>query len=144
MSTKHQPLRYFRVVAILAALAMFLAPIASFSSVTAQSGDPQVSPEVVHTGTGPTGYEVTFRYKDPTATKVYIRGEWFFSDAAHTTTTSSAGWLPSQWIPGAFPIAYPNSGAAANWPIITMTLDSATGVWSYTTPMPSGRFNAAC
>ncbi len=117
---------------------MFLTPLASFSPVAAQSQ--VVSPEVVHTGTGPTGYEVTFRYYDPTATKVYIRGEWFFSVAASTTITSSAGLLPSQWIPGAFPIAYPNNGAAANWPIITMTLDSTTGVWSYTTPMPSGTY----
>jgi len=93
-----------------------------------------MSPEVVHTGTGPTGYEVTFRYYDPTATKVYIRGEWSFSIAASTTLTSSLGLLPSQWVPGAFPMA------SGNWPMITMTLDSATGVWSYTTPMPPGLY----
>ena len=127
-------------VAILLVL-LLLAPIASYPAVAAQSESPPiVSPEVIHTGIGPTGYEVTFRYYDPTATKVYIRGEWYFSDAAHTTLTSSAGWLPSEWIPGAFPIAYPNNGPAANWPVINMTLDSATGVWSYTTPMPSGTY----
>jgi len=32
------------------------------------------SPEVIHTGTAPTGYEVTFRYYDPSATTVQIRG----------------------------------------------------------------------
>ncbi len=100
MSTYHRPLRYFRVVAILMALALCLTPIASYSPVAAQSGDPQiVSPEVIHTGTGPTGYTVTFRYWDgnPATHNVKIRGEWYFSDAAHTTRTTSAGWLP--WPP---------------------------------------------
>ena len=99
-----------------------------------------VSPEVVHTGTGPTGYTVTFRYYDgnPATTNVKIRGEWYLSDAAHTTTTTSAGRLPSQYLPGDFPIANPNQGAAANWPVIPMTQDPTTLVWSTTTPMPPG------
>ena len=100
----------------------------------------QFSPEVIRTGTAPTGYEVTFRYYDPSATTVQVRGEWFFSNAADTTTTSSAGLLPSQWAPGDFPIAFPNQGPAPNWPVAQMTLDSSTGVWSYTTPLPSGTF----
>ncbi len=29
--------------------------------------------------TAPTKYTVTFRYYDPTATTVQVRGEWFFS-----------------------------------------------------------------
>src|SRR3954452_19815342 len=95
-----------------------------------------VSPEVTHTGTAPTGYSVTFRVYDPTATRMRIRGEWFFSGLTDTTTTTSAGRLPSQWKLGDFPIANPNSGAAANWPVADMTLDQATGIWSYTTPMP--------
>ncbi len=98
------------------------------------------SPEVIHTGTAPTGYEVTFRYYDPGATTVQIRGEWFFSNAANTTTTSSAGLLPSQWSPGDFPIAFPNQGPTPNWPVAQMTLNHSTGVWSYTTPLPSGTF----
>ena len=98
------------------------------------------SPEVIHTGAPPTGYEVTFRYYDPGATTVQIRGEWFFSNAASTTTTSSAGLLPSQWAPGDFPIAFPNQGPAPNWPVAQMTLDPSTGVWSYSTPLPSGTF----
>ncbi|WP_028067583.1 alpha/beta hydrolase-fold protein [Solirubrobacter soli] len=98
-----------------------------------------VSPEVTHTGTGPTGYTVTFRISDPTATRMRIRGEWFFSSAADTTTTTSAGRLPSQWKVGDFPIANPNNGAAANWPVADMT-KGADGVWTYTTPMPSGTY----
>jgi len=98
------------------------------------------SPEVIHTGTAPTGYAVTFRYYDPSATTVQIRGEWYFSNAAKTTTSSSEGLLPSQWAPGDFPIAFPNQGPAPNWPVAQMTLDKSTGVWSYTTPLPSGTF----
>jgi enterochelin esterase-like enzyme len=98
------------------------------------------SPEVLHTGTAPTGYTVTFRYYDPSATTVQIRGEWFFSNPAQTTTTSSQGLLPTQWQPGDFPIAFPNQGPAPNWPVAQMTLDQRTGIWSYTTPLPSGTF----
>jgi enterochelin esterase-like enzyme len=98
------------------------------------------SPEVIHTGTPPTGYEVTFRYYDPSATTVQVRGEWYFSNAANTTTSSSAGLLPSQWAPGDFPIAFPNQGPAPNWPVAQMTENPSTGVWSYTTPLPSGTF----
>lgn len=101
---------------------------------------PEFSPVVKHTGKAPTGYEVTFRYRDPTADTVQLRGEWFFSGPSDTTTTSSAGRLPTQWQVGDFPIAHPNNGPAANWPVVQMTLNQATGVWSYTTPLPSGTF----
>ena len=141
MPTHHQPRSYVRFVPFLLVLAMLLTPIAGYSIVTAQGKSPQmISPDVVHTGTGPTGYEVTFRYYDPSANRVRLRGEWFFSNAAHTTKYSSAGWLPWQWIPGAFPIAYPNNSYEPNWPVHDMTFDSATGIWSFTTPMPSGTY----
>jgi hypothetical protein len=108
--------------------------------VTAKAQGNIISPEVIHTGTGPTGYEVTFRYYDPGAARLRIRGEWFFSDAANTTLHSSAGWLSSQWIPGAFPIAYLNNSYEPNWPVQDMILDPATGIWSFTTPLPSGTY----
>jgi enterochelin esterase-like enzyme len=97
------------------------------------------SPQVKHTGIGPTGYTVTFRFQDPTATRVQVKGEWYFSSPGQTSTTSSQGLTPAQWQPGDFPIASPNS-TAANWPVTDLTLDAKTGVWSYTTPMPSGLF----
>src|SRR5215470_11731093 len=128
----------------LVALLVALVPLLASSGVVTPSAlaDPTmiVSPEVVHTGTGPTGYTVTFRYYDgnPATTNVKIRGEWYLSDAARTTTTTSAGRLPSQYMPGDFPIANPNNGAAANWPVIPMTQDPTTLVWSYTTPLPPG------
>ena len=101
-------------MALLGVLVLLLAS----SSVASADPPVVVSPEVVHTGTGPTGYTVTFRYYDgnPATTNVKIRGEWYLSDVAHTTTTTSAGRLPSQYLPGDFPIANPNNGAAANWP----------------------------
>ncbi len=97
------------------------------------------SPQVLKTNKGPTGYTVTFRYRDPTATSVQIKGEWYFSSPSATTTTSSQGLLPSQWRPGDFPIAYPNS-LAPNWPVTGMKLNAKTGVWSVTIPLPSGIF----
>jgi enterochelin esterase-like enzyme len=99
-----------------------------------------LKPKIVKTNKGPTGYQVTFRYYDPTATSVRLRGEWFFSNAGGTTTTSSLGLLPSQWAPGDFPIANPNQGAAPNWPVASMTENQKTGIWSYTTPMPAGTY----
>ncbi len=124
----------------LAGAGLVLAALA-LTAVPARAQAPAVvSPEVTHTGTAPTGYTVTFRIYDPTATRMRIRGEWFFSGPSDTTPTSSAGRLPSQWQPADFPIANPNNGAAANWPVADMTLDPGTGIWSYTTPMPSGTY----
>ncbi len=97
------------------------------------------SPQVIRTNRPPTGYEVTFRYKDPGATSVQIKGEWYFSSPSQTTTSSSQGLLPSQWAPGDFPIASPNS-PAANWPVAEMKKER-DGIWTYTTPLPSGVFN---
>ncbi len=68
-----------------------------------------------------------------------IEGEWYFSSPSQTTLASSQGLLPTQWRPGDFPIAYPNS-TARNWPVTSMSYDHRTGVWSYTTPLPSGVF----
>lgn len=39
-----------------------------------------LSPQVTHTRTAPTGYQVTFRYRDPKATRVQIKGEWYFAN----------------------------------------------------------------
>lgn len=99
-----------------------------------------LAPIVRRTFRGPTGYTVTFRYYDPSAASVQIKGEWYFSNQAGTSTTSSLGLLPSQWSPGDFPIDYPNS-PAPNWPVIAMSPDPSTGIWSFTTPLPSGVFS---
>lgn len=104
-------------------------------------------PILTRTNRAPTGYTVTFRYWDPVATSVQVKGEWYFANPSDltqpastlTSTVVTPGLLPSQWQPGDFPIDYPNS-PAANWPVTNMTLNPLTGVWSYTTPLPSGTF----
>lgn len=99
------------------------------------------SPVVRHTGRPPTGYTVTFRFRDPNASNVQLEGEWYFSSPAHTRGDTTEGRLPSQWKPGDFPIGWPNYGTTAGWPVVDMKKDPQTGVWSYTTPLPSGEFN---
>jgi enterochelin esterase-like enzyme len=99
------------------------------------------SPEVRHTGQPPTGYKVTFRFRDRRASSVVIEGEWYFSSPSQTRVGFSQGLLPAQWKPADFAIGWPNVGASAGWPMIRMKEDRRTGVWSYTTPLPSGVFN---
>ena len=99
------------------------------------------SPEVRHTGTAPTGYVVTFRYRDPSAKSVLIQGEWYFSDPAVTTSTSSQGLDPSQWKPGDVATGWPAPSSPDGWPIDKMTKDPSTGVWSYSIPLPAGYYN---
>jgi enterochelin esterase-like enzyme len=115
-------------------LAVSLAPGA------AQAQTPSLAPQVVHTGTAPTGYEVTFRISDPSAQRMRIKGEWFFSSASESSFNppTSAGRLPSQWRPGDFPLGSPNT-TDPNWPVADM-VKGADGVWTYTTPLPSGWF----
>src|SRR5215471_3916205 len=114
-----------RMASLGGVLALVAAALFAVGTPSASAASAVISPEVVHTGTGPTGYEVTFRFYDgnPATTNVKIRGEWYLSDVGHTTTTTSAGRLPSQYQPGDFPIACPNSGAAPNWPVMPMTQD---------------------
>ncbi len=105
------------------------------------------SPEVTHTGTAPTGYTVTFRYVNPTAKKVQINGEWYFARPDGLTQIAPTpdhpivegqGLLPADWQPGDFPLAHPNS-TGPNWPVMDME-KGADGVWTFTTPLPSGTF----
>jgi enterochelin esterase-like enzyme len=105
-----------------------------------RSENARFSPVVNHTGRAPTGYTVTFRYRDQRASSVLIQGEWYFSNPARTTMTSTQGLLPSQWKPGDFAIGWP-ANQPDNWPIISMKKNPSTGVWSYTTPLPSGYYN---
>jgi enterochelin esterase-like enzyme len=126
--------------AIIVAGLVLTAPAAQAQDASSQVGaGNSFSPQVTHTQTAPTGYTVTFRYRDPSATRVQVQGEWYFSDPAHTTTTSSQGLLPNQWQPGDIPVSFPNS-VNANWPVTDMQLDPSTGVWELTLPLPSGIF----
>lgn len=116
-------------------------------TAVARGWEPIRSLEVVHTGAAPTGYTVTFRYVNPTAKSVQVRGEWYFArprDLAQVAATpehpivEGQGLLPSQWRPGDFPLQHPNS-TAGNWPVADMR-KGKHGVWTYTVPLPSGTF----
>jgi hypothetical protein len=48
--------------------------------------------------------------------------------------------LPAQWQPGDVPIQSPNS-TDPNFPVVDMTQIGHSGVWTYTTSLPSGVFN---
>ena len=116
----------FAVAAAAQAGPAFASASPSFSTATAVAEN-ALEPTVTPTGTGPTGYEVTFRFYAPTATAVRIRGEWGLRSVADATTRP-----PSQYQPGDF----------FNEALITpMTLDVATGVWSLTTPLPPGTWS---
>lgn len=82
----------------------------------------------------PTGYFVTFRYKDASARRVRIRGEWSFSTARGSTPYTCVSYDPQDYQQGMFPLQI----AQDDWPAYEMELDEASGVWSYTIPLPSG------
>ena len=104
------------------------------------------SPVVSFTGRPPTGYAVTFRYRGPRARLVQVEGDWYFSGPNLTTVEQSEGLPPSEWKPGDFAVdpnqfADVNAGVKLTWPVDNMKRDAADGVWSYTTPLPSGVFD---
>jgi enterochelin esterase-like enzyme len=133
---------------------LIFAVVSAVSLALAQTAQPTAaerplqSPEVTHTEKGPTGYTVTFRYASPTAKKVQIRGDWYF--ARPSALTQYAGnpdhpfvdgqaLLPKDWQPGDFPLTQPNRLDGGGWPLTDMTKGN-DGVWTYTTPLPSGVF----
>ena len=113
----------------------------------AQSHETSFGPVVKHTGTAPTGYDVTFRFYAPHATRVQVKGEWYFENPGALPQLSSTpghpvqtpGLLPSQWQPGDVPMQSPNS-TNPNFPVTDMTEIGHSGVWTYTTPLPAGVF----
>ena len=108
--------------------------VASISPARADEPAAGLGPTITHTGQPPTGYELTIRYQNSGATRVQIAPEMTFSDPALIKSTTQAEAKPgSQWEPGDVP---------ANWKIYDMTKNAA-GVWSYTTPLPSGTFSYA-
>ena len=107
-------------------------------------------PQVVHTARGPTGYAVTFRYRNPAAKRVRIRGEWLFARPSGLPQVAATpdhpvvegqGLLPDAWRPGDFPLQKPNS-TGPNFAIADMTR-GRDGSWTFTVPLPSGVFTYA-
>ncbi len=82
----------------------------------------------------PTGYFVTFRYKDAEASRVRIRGEWSFSTARNSTTQTYNTVMPNEYQSGMFPMQLSED----TWPIVDMIQDESTGIWRYTIPLPCG------
>ena len=87
---------------------------------------------VVKDPDSPTGYSVTFRYKDPNAKRVRLSGQWMFSDKSHASLVTSLNATAQEWKNGYFVHRY------GKWPTVDMTLDEETGVWAYTIPLPNG------
>lgn len=106
-----------------------------------------IGPVVTHTGRAPTGYTVTFRYYDRSAERVQIKGEWSFERPSeleqiagtpeHQVETPNI--QPKDWRPGDVPIPSPNS-TNPNFPVHDMREVGTSGVWTFTTPLPSGTF----
>jgi enterochelin esterase-like enzyme len=129
------------VIAVVVVAALLAGGAVAYVNVQRGNRASAFSPEVRHTGAAPTGYVVTFRYRDPTATSVLIQGEWYFSNPAVTTSTSSQGLLPAQWRRGDVATGWPAPSTPDGWPVTEMTKDPRTGVWSYSIPLPSGYYN---
>ncbi|MGW0710323.1 alpha/beta hydrolase-fold protein [Streptomyces sp. NPDC002643] len=115
------------------------------SERTSGGGNPAaLGPVVRHTGKSPTGYEVTFRYYAPAATRVQIKGEWYFERPSELPqrltgpdyTVPTQGLLPPQWQPGDVPASHPNTTSPI-WPVTDMA-KGRDGVWTWTTPLPGG------
>jgi enterochelin esterase-like enzyme len=83
----------------------------------------------------PTGYSVTFRYKDPNATRVRVKGEWVFTDPAHASLATASNAGPRDWQDSY--VVY----STLYWLYEDAELiDSEKGLWSYTIPLPAGHW----
>lgn len=113
-----------------------LSLIAAGSSSFAAEQDEQLplGPTVTRTDTGPTGYEVTFRYEAPAnVDSVQIYGEWFFSQPDRITTLGGGEHrIPALWQPGDVP--------NAPWKLLEMN-QGDDGIWELKVPLPSGTFS---
>lgn len=105
---------------------------ATYDGYTQEEFDALEETTVIASDDSPTGYYVTFRYKDPDATRVRIYGEWRFSDIAHASYVTSLNATPEEWQDG-YTVWKTDS-----WPTADMTKDEETGIWSYTIPLPTG------
>ena len=98
---RHQRRRRLRRNVALVALggALGLAAGSLGSGHVAGSAGVSATTAIRFAGDAPTGYTVTFRYRDPDAASVQIMGEWYFSGPTQTTAWTSQGLLPAQWKP---------------------------------------------
>jgi enterochelin esterase-like enzyme len=93
------------------------------------------------TNQGPTGYEIDFKYVNANVSSVIIAGGIKqFTDQYHTSPQYSANYDPHDYHPGDFFVSLSNS-INGRWPYVMK--DSGSGVWTFTTPLPSGTYNYA-
>ncbi|KAI0836776.1 carbohydrate esterase family 1 protein [Hypoxylon sp. FL0890] len=94
------------------------------------------------TSKGPTGYEVDFKYTNKTASRVLIGGGLeAFTDQFHTTLETRAWYDPHDYHPGDFYVSYGEPENGYMWPYEMTT--EGDGLWTYTTPLPSGIYSYA-
>jgi enterochelin esterase-like enzyme len=134
--------KFLGIIAIGAVIGFTLAGCSS-----EDGGDPLVDPNIPTaprpalttvwaSDESPTGFYVTFRYKAPDADSVRIYGEWAFTDMAYASVASSAeDPSPENWKDGYV------CWTTGSWPTADMILDTNTGIWSYTIPLPHGTYN---
>lgn len=105
---------------------------ATYEGYTQEEFDALEATTIVKSEDSPTGYYVTFRYKDADASRVRIYGEWRFSDIEHASYVTSLNASPEEWEDG-YTVWKTDS-----WPTADMVKDEETGIWSYTIPLPTG------
>ena len=104
----------------------------AYDGYTQDEFDALTESTVIHSDDSVTGYFVTFRYMDDTASKVEIKGEWNFTDMEHATMYTTANYTPEEWHDGLF--------VNGPWPTSEMT-KNVNGIWEYTIPLPSGAYS---
>jgi hypothetical protein len=107
----------------------------TYKDYTQEEFDALETTTVIKSEDSPTGYFVTFRYKDPNASRVRIYGEWAFSAFDQASFVTSENATPWQWKDG------DTIWSTKGWPTADMIKNEKTGVWSYTIPLPTGTWN---
>ncbi|KAI1845420.1 hypothetical protein JX265_005281 [Neoarthrinium moseri] len=106
--------------------------------------DASAAVTVRKTGRAPTGYEVDFSYTNTTASRVLIGGGLqLFTDEFHTTLTSSGGFDPRDYRPGDFYVGSFGGPRDRAWPYEMVRSSGDDGLWTFTTPLPSGIYSFA-
>ncbi len=90
---------------------------------------------VTPTGSGPTGYEVTFRYAAEDAETVGLVGDAYFTDPeALTAQMDHEAKLGDHWEPG-------DVSATLMWAPPAAMTEVRDGIWELTTAMPAGVYS---
>ena len=107
-------------------------------NLTQEQFDALEATTVIKSADSPTGYLVSFRYKDENAKRVRIRGEWSMSTPFQATGEHIAYVEPQDWNRDVFVMIPDIQG---DWPAFEMEKNEKTGVWSYTIPLTSGTWS---